>query len=128
MIISSCGNRLSPAQLRNKSIEQMVICAMGVFRSHTPRAYLKYIIYYSFVSNVLMDIAHEHLRSNEPPIVICIFLMYYYRCVSRFCYKLLKGNHYHLKSGCIPTISRYSALAFSLSASDNAVFDFVYAS
>ena len=101
---------------------------MGVFRSHSPRACLSLILYCIFVSNVLRDIFHEHMRSLCTALLICFFVKYIYRCVSRSCYESLEKSNYHLKSGCIPTISRYSVLAFSRSDSDTAVFDFVYAS
>lgn len=63
---------------------------MGVFRSHSPRACLSLIFYCIFVSNVLRDIVHEHMRSLCTVLLICFFVKYIYRCVSRSCYESLE--------------------------------------
>ena len=85
------------------------ICAMGVFRSQTPRA--------CECSPILS------LHPNPTFSLTTI-----YRSVARSRPTHWRKKIYHRKLQCIPTFSKYSCRAFSLSSSVGAVLYFVYKS
>ena len=106
-IIYACVN-LPPARAKYTE-HKTKFCAMGVFRSQTPRA---------CECSLLLP-----LHPNP-----AFFLTAIYRSVARSRQTHRMKKIYHRKLRCIPTFSRYSCLAFSLSSSVGAVLYFVYKS
>ena len=105
-IIYACVN-LPPTRAKYTEYKSP-ICAMGVFRSQTPRA-----------------CECSPLLPLHPSPAFSLTAIY--RSVPRSRYTHRRKN-YHRKFRCIPTFSRYSCLAFSLSSSVGAVLYFVYKS